>query len=172
MNKKICIYALTLSAILMIGCGMRDKSEGGSPTDTTPPSSTGSTQPSQSVKPSQTDTTSDQNPTGQLSTNDSGNDGQPITEAEAKTIALRHAGLKENEVTFGKVKFEPDEVREHFDVEFKSQSGIEYDYEIDYYTGEIIEYDYDIDDDQTHPDDGTNASTDQKKVTEGASKAR
>lgn len=69
--------------------------------------------------------------------------GETITEADAKEIALSHAGLSSDEATFVKTKFERDDGRLKYEVEFYSSDYKEYDYEIDAETGEIISYDQD-----------------------------
>lgn len=69
--------------------------------------------------------------------------GEKITEADAKEIALSHAGLSSDEATFVKTKFERDDGRLKYEVEFYSSDYKEYDYEIDAETGEIISYDQD-----------------------------
>ncbi|MDO5095240.1 MAG: PepSY domain-containing protein [Peptostreptococcaceae bacterium] len=66
-----------------------------------------------------------------------------IGEAKAKQIALNHAGLRENEVTFVKVKLDYDDGVQVYDVEFY-KGNVEYDYEIDAVTGAIREVDRDI----------------------------
>lgn len=66
-----------------------------------------------------------------------------ITEDDAKEIALSHAGLSSDEATFVKTKFERDDGRLKYEVEFYSSDYKEYDYEIDAETGEIISYDQD-----------------------------
>jgi len=66
-----------------------------------------------------------------------------ITEAKAKQIALAHAQLAENAVTFIKVKNDRENGRKVFDVEFYSGS-IEYDYEIDAITGNILSFDFEV----------------------------
>lgn len=66
-----------------------------------------------------------------------------IGEAKAKSIALQHAGLQENNVTITKVRLEKDYNRYEYEVEFFAGNK-EYDYEIDAITGEIISYDFDI----------------------------
>ena len=68
---------------------------------------------------------------------------QHISEAEAKTIALAHAGLSETQVTFIKAHLERDDGRVVYDVEFYS-GNVEYDYEIDAASGLILEFDRDI----------------------------
>ena len=72
-------------------------------------------------------------------------DGQ-ITLEEAKEIALNHAGLTADGVTFIKGKLERDDGREKYDIEFYTSDFREYDYEIDPQTGEILSYDYDAED--------------------------
>lgn len=62
-----------------------------------------------------------------------------ITEADAKKIALDHAGLKEADVKRLTVKKDTDDGRTHFDVEF-FKGDYEYDYEIDAETGKIVDY--------------------------------
>lgn len=72
-------------------------------------------------------------------------DGQ-VTLEEAKEIALNHAGLSADGVTFIKGKLERDDGREKYDIEFYISDFKEYDYEIDPQTGEILSYDYDAED--------------------------
>ena len=69
-----------------------------------------------------------------------------ITVEEAKTIALNHAGLAADAVTFVKAKQDYDDGRLVYEIEFVTTSGngyLEYDYEIDAATGNILSYDYD-----------------------------
>lgn len=80
----------------------------------------------------QTNNNTTQNTTGNL-----------ITEDKAKEIALNHAGLKSDEVTFIKTGLERDDGKQKYEVEFYSADRKEYDYEIDASTGEILSYDYD-----------------------------
>ena len=70
-----------------------------------------------------------------------------ITVEEAKTIALNHAGLTADAVTFVKAKQDYDDGRLVYEIEFVTTSGngyLEYDYEIDAATGSIVSFDYDI----------------------------
>lgn len=64
---------------------------------------------------------------------------------KAKSIALKDAGLKANQVSFVKAKLDNDDGRTVYDVEFYG-NHVEYDYEIDAKTGKILEKDKDIDD--------------------------
>ncbi len=67
-----------------------------------------------------------------------------INEQSAKELALKDAGLKENEVTFLTNKKEFDNNREVYKIEFYN-NNVELEYVIDAKTGEIIKKDYDID---------------------------
>ena len=64
-----------------------------------------------------------------------------ITEQEAKEIALTHAGLSENLVTFTTVELETDATNLYYDIEFITDNQQEYHYEIDCSNGKVLEYD-------------------------------
>lgn len=66
-----------------------------------------------------------------------------VDEAKAKSIALEHAGLSQDQVTFLKCQLDRDDGRQIYDVEFYSADYTEYDYEIDASTGAVLSYDYD-----------------------------
>lgn len=66
-----------------------------------------------------------------------------IGEAKAKTIALNHADVTSNQVTFVHVNLERDNGIWIYDVEFYTADYKEYDYEINANTGSIISVDYD-----------------------------
>ncbi len=68
--------------------------------------------------------------------------GEYIGEDAAKIVALQHAGLDENDVTFAMVRLDTDDGIAEYEVEFFSGTT-EYDYDINAVTGEIIGYDYD-----------------------------
>lgn len=94
---------------------------------------------------------SDQMVSGEKSTSaaDTGQTGKQqapagmITEQEAKTRALAHAGLSQDEVTFLSCRLEYEDGRNVYETEFYTSDGSEYDYEIDASTGEVVKYDYD-----------------------------
>ena len=69
-----------------------------------------------------------------------------ISEDEAKAIALKDAGLTEEEVTGIRVKLETDHGVREYEVDFYAGDK-EYDYDIDAQTGEIRSKDMDIDED-------------------------
>ena len=68
-----------------------------------------------------------------------------LTKEEAIAIALKDAGLAENQVTRLKAEFDYDDGRPEYDVEFK-YDGWEYEYEIHAESGKILSYDKDWDD--------------------------
>lgn len=63
----------------------------------------------------------------------------------AKNIALKHAGLSSDSVTFTKAKLENDDGISVYEIEFR-QGRMEYDYTIDAAKGTILEWDKDYDD--------------------------
>lgn len=77
-----------------------------------------------------------------------GNSGQGtasglITEEQAKSKALDHAGLSAGQVSFVRAKLDWDDGRQVYEVEFYTSDYKEYDYEIDARTGDILSFDYD-----------------------------
>ena len=63
-----------------------------------------------------------------------------ITEAEAKAIALEHAGVAESEARFTKVKLEFDDGAYEYDIEFVA-NGTEYDYTVAAADGRVTDFD-------------------------------
>ena len=87
-----------------------------------------------------------------------------LTAEGAKEIALDHAGLSANQVTFIRAELDRDDGRLVYDVEFYTADYSEYDYEISASTGEILSYDYDAE--GYHPAGGGSAVTaDQARET-------
>ena len=68
-----------------------------------------------------------------------------ISAAEAKSIALAHAGLTEAQVKGLRAEYDRDDGRPEYDVEFRVGS-MEYEYEIHAETGKILSWDKEIDD--------------------------
>ncbi|BDU83835.1 PepSY domain-containing protein [Clostridium perfringens] len=66
-----------------------------------------------------------------------------ITIEQAKEIALKHANLSGDQVTFIKAGQELDDGIEKYEIDFYFDNK-EYDYDINANTGEVISYDYDI----------------------------
>jgi len=91
-------------------------------------------------------TTANTNVTQESTTSQSNinnNTSNKITEEKAKEIALNHANLSQNDVTFIRSNIDYDDGFTAYDVEFYSNNQ-EYDYKIDANSGDIIEYDLDV----------------------------
>ena len=65
-----------------------------------------------------------------------------ISEEKAKEIALKHANLTSDQVTFGKIKLDFDDGVQEYDIEFYYNNK-EYSYEIDANSGTILSYEQD-----------------------------
>lgn len=68
-----------------------------------------------------------------------------ISKDRAKEIALDHAGYEESEVRFIKAKLDRDDGRYEYEIEFRADGNLEYDYSINAVNGNIVEYDRDYD---------------------------
>lgn len=68
-----------------------------------------------------------------------------ISKEKAKEIALDHAGYKESEVRFVKAKLDRDDGRYEYEIEFRADGNLEYDYSINAVNGKILEFDHDYD---------------------------
>ena len=125
MKRKIFYCSFILTTLLMTGCGRNNEQPQSSATPETVTPSTEAAPPASSVQD---------------------NAKTMISAEEAKVIALNHADLVEEEVTFSKCELDQDYEGPNYDVEFYTEDRLEYDYEIDAYTGEILGYDWDGDD--------------------------
>ena len=70
---------------------------------------------------------------------------QDIGYAKAKSIALNHAGLSENQAYDMDIELDDEDGKLVYEIEFKS-GNMEYDYEIDAHTGAILKHEAEIDD--------------------------
>ena len=127
MRKRTTIFcSFLLTALLMTGCGC------GKTPQTPQPSSV-------------PQTSSPAAATEQVTSQASDKSASLITEEDAKSIALTHADLVIEEVTFTKCELDRETDGANYDVEFHTEDRLEYDYEIDAYTGKIISYEWDED---------------------------
>jgi uncharacterized membrane protein YkoI len=78
--------------------------------------------------------------------NKGGEETAAISKTEAKEIALKDAGLSENDVTMKKCRMDYDDGAAKYEVEFRNADGYEYEYEIDAETGKILDKDVELDD--------------------------
>ena len=76
---------------------------------------------------------------------DKKSDGE-ITELQAKAIALKDAGFKMSDVTFTKCKKDTDDGVVKYEVEFRTNDGVDNEYDIKVADGTIIDKDVDVDD--------------------------
>lgn len=77
--------------------------------------------------------------------NNQNSNNNKITMEQAQEIALKHAKLTSDQVSFIKIDTELENGIEVYNIEF-SYENKEYDYKINSANGEIVEYDYDIED--------------------------
>ena len=68
--------------------------------------------------------------------------GERISEDKAQEIALKHAGLKADQVTGIRVSYAVDDGVPEYEVEFR-YDGWEYEYEIHAETGEVLSFEHD-----------------------------
>ncbi len=78
-----------------------------------------------------------------VATADQMQSGDIISQEQAYSKALAHAGLTVDDVTFVQQELERDDGRLYYEIEFYTADRQEYDYEIDAYSGEVLAYDYD-----------------------------
>lgn len=71
--------------------------------------------------------------------------GTEVSLDDAKEIALTHAGLEADQVTFLNEKSDRDDGRRTYEIEFYTENQEKYEYEIDGKTGEISSWEYDSD---------------------------
>ena len=99
--------------------------------------------PANSSTPANTNTAANSTNTNSAGTNNSGN---YISAEEAKSIALKHAGVNEANANWYKAELDRDDGIVHYEIDFKAD-GYEYDYEINATSGEIIKSEKEWDDD-------------------------
>ena len=133
MRKRTTLFcSLLLTALLLNGCGC------GRINEQTPPSSA-------TQNPSASESGNYVVETTQDASLETSKTTSMISEDEAKEIALAHADLVEEEVSFSKFELDREAKGTYYDIEFYTEDRLEYDYEIDAYSGEIISYEWDED---------------------------
>lgn len=162
----ISILCITSLLFLLSGCGSQEDASGQGSTEIRPKESvtaeaatqaaSGNTKSDESVKATSAGDTKSDSKNQSL-----------ISEEEAKAIALKDAGVSENEVTKIRVKLDDDDGIQEYEVEFYVGNK-EYDYDIDASTGKILSKDMEIEDDfQNNGGSGNSAQT---AVTEAEAK--
>lgn len=169
-NFALLVAALGLSAALLTACtAPADSSQVTQPIASPDANAPANTKTS-SVVSSQTADDAQTLPTAGESV--SINTPQPtdvsgrITEADAKQIALDHAGISESETDRLRVKLDYDDGVQEYEVTFYVGNR-EYDYDINAATGEIRSHDSEIDDDYVSSTEAAGAavSEDEARAT-------
>ena len=93
-----------------------------------------------------------------------------IGEAKAKSIALEHAGVKEEDAMWIEVKLDRENRTVVYDVDFDA-AGYEYDYEINATTGDIVKSQKEVDDDYRAAQTQTQTQTQTQPQTDYISEA-
>lgn len=133
MKKTLILSAFVVTSLLLGGCSQQNtnRAENSSMSDPAMPST-----------PAPIAHAAEQ-PQSQTAQNEE-NGNAMISEEEAQNIALSHAGLTSEQVNFVKSTLDSDDGRSYYDVEFYTENGTEYDYEIDPYSGKILDNDFDV----------------------------
>lgn len=119
-----------------------------------------------------TSTPAEQQPQTSASQEATGGNKEELTEDEVKAIALAHAGVSADEVTFVKCGMDWDDGRKTYDLEFYTKDYREFDYDIDPYSGEILSFDHDAEYYQKpEPPSSNNNGGDGSKLTADEAKA-
>ena len=130
MNKRIIPGILLASLMFATAC----TSSPATPQQSPAAADTGSA--------AQTEAATTQSASAPAATNPASS-GAAITGEEAQQIALQHAGVASEEVTFIHAHPDYDDGRNVYEVEFY-KGNEEFDYEIDANTGDILSFDYDV----------------------------
>lgn len=154
MKRKLIFCAIIMGTLLLGGCGRNNTQmpETSATPDAATPSVTADAAPSDTADvvpeipaPQSTPAHVSGNGAAYDSQTSSTTEDAGITEEEAKQIALSHAGLTAEQVTFTQSNVDIDDNRQRYDVEFYTVDNKEYDYEIDRYSGDILDWDVDTD---------------------------
>lgn len=123
---KITVFIMALFLVLLAGCRpLQGEFSQAGPKDTPAPAAAESTPVPESAPGAETDG-------GQRDT--------MLTEEQAREKALAHAGLSGGAVTFTGAGLDFEDGRKVYELEFRTDTYVEYEYEIDAYTGEVISY--------------------------------
>jgi uncharacterized membrane protein YkoI len=123
MKKILLIFTLIVCSIVAVGC-TRGDATAESPTDVAQaPAAAAEVPATVAEAPDASDTTA------------------YIGEDSAKTLALDHAGIAEQEAVSLTVELDREDGQMIYEVEIHTQNT-EYEYEIDAYDGTILSYDY------------------------------
>ena len=137
--KKLSLAAIIVTvSISLAGCTNSETASNGNKTNTESTTQNSTESNVQNSSESSTENNNVNNAQNNI-VNNTGN----ISVERAKEIALSHAGLSADQVTFVKVNMDFDDGIQKYDIKFYC-NGQEYDYEINSSNGQIIQFDYDM----------------------------
>lgn len=145
--KKLSLAAIIVTvSISLAGCTNSETASNGNKTNTesTTQNSTESNVQNSSESSTENNNVNNaqDNNTNNAQNNIVNNTGN-ISLDKAKEIALSHAGLSADQVTFVQANMDFDDGIQKYDIKFYC-NGQEYDYEINSFNGQIIQFDYDM----------------------------
>ena len=145
--KKLSLAAIIVTvSISLAGCTNSETASNGNKTNTESTTQNSTESNVQNSSESSTENnnvnTSQDNNTNNAQNNIVNNTGN-ISLDKAKEIALSHAGLSADQVTFVQANMDFDDGIQKYDIKFYC-NGQEYDYEINSSNGQIIQFDYDM----------------------------
>ena len=145
--KKLSLAAIIVTvSISLAGCTNSETASNGNKTNTesTTQNSTESNVQNSSESSTENNNVNNaqDNNTNNAQNNIVNNTGD-ISVDKAKEIALSHAGLSADQVTFVQANMDFDDGIQKYDIKFYC-NGQEYDYEINSFNGQIIQFDYDM----------------------------
>lgn len=125
MKKKLLVFMMMITLLMMVGCGSNTASEDQTAADDQVAEQTEDVQDDAAVDIGEVADKADQ-----------------ISEKDAKDIVLKHAGLKEQDVEFTKFEKDKDDGVWQYEIEFVSGEK-EYEYDVRMSDGKILDYDID-----------------------------
>lgn len=145
--KKLSLAAIIVTvSISLAGCTNSETASNGNKTNTESTTQNSTESNVQNSSESSTENnnvnTPQDNNTNNAQNNIVNNTGD-ISVDKAKEIALSHAGLSADQVTFVQANMDFDDGIQKYDIKFYC-NGQEYDYEINSSNGQIIQFDYDM----------------------------
>ena len=137
--KKLSLAAIIVTvSISLAGCTNSETASNGNKTNTESTTQNSTESNVQNSSESSTENNNVNNAQNNI-VNNTGN----ISLDKAKEIALSHAGLSADQVTFVQANMDFDDGIQKYDIKFYC-NGQEYDYEINSSNGQIIQFDYDM----------------------------
>ena len=133
MKKNNLAIIAIIASIFLVGCGNSNTTDNGKNNNN---NSNNSINDSSMNDNNSNNSVEDNNINNNTVDNGTNN---KLTIEQAKDIALQHAGLTNDQVSFLRTEYDIDDGIEKYDIEF-NYNGREYDYEISVSNGDILSY--------------------------------